>query len=214
MLKKIASLIVLASLLVGCNTAGSLNNETAKLRQEIINTKQDLQNSQDALNESNKELDKTKKQLAELKVQYEEVNKELESYKNSLESTKKQLEMANSNSLLRNQLDLQLYQVIDLLIIGDVRSARKHFVKEADVTKKLVTTYPTKRGVEFVVPEVKMNLRQRNFDAKDNEFSAVYEILDSGYVDETKYNERIYTLNINYVKEKDKWKIKSLFIDE
>lgn len=59
-----------------------------------------------------------------------------------------------------------------------------------------------------------MNLRQRAFIRDEGNYTAIYEIYDAGYVSGNKYDDRTYTLNVDYTQVNGEWKMSSLKIDE
>lgn len=48
----------------------------------------------------------------------------------------------------------------------------------------------------------------------EGNYTAIYEIYDSGYVSGNKYDDRTYTIKVDYSKGNGEWKMSSLKIDE
>lgn len=128
-------------------------------------------------------------------------------------------ESDKSNELydLRNQLDNMLHITINSLIQKDFQTIQNNFYKNCEFTGSSIifNHEETNKNIEFIIPDTDINLRQRAFDLiSENEYISIYEILDSGYKNEPKYSDRIYTLNVKFIFDNTSWKIASISIDE
>jgi hypothetical protein len=67
---------------------------------------------------------------------------------------------------------------------------------------------------EFLIPDRTMKLRQRAYMLQDDKYIAIYEIYDAGYNQGNKYDDRLWTLSVNYIKVNSNWKLSYIKIDE
>ena len=112
---------------------------------------------------------------------------------------------------LRNVLDSNLYFILNSAIKGDYISIKDNFTDDITIENGHIKS----SNFDFTIPEQNMSLRQRMYDlVSDTEFSSIYEIYDSGYLNEPKYDDRIYTLNVNFTQVDGKWKLNFINIDE
>lgn len=112
---------------------------------------------------------------------------------------------------LRNVLDSNLYFILNSAIKGDYISMKDYFTDDVTIENGHIKG----SSFDFTVPQQNMSLRQRMFDlVSDTEFNSIYEIYDSGYSNENKYADRIYTLNVKFSQIDGKWKLKFISIDE
>lgn len=155
--------------------------------------------------------------------QSQDLAKENSNLKTEIESMKQQVAVADKkvkqhNELyeLRNSLDANLHSTISALIKGDYELAKKNLAPTMRIQEKRLLSSTSYGDNEFIIPDTPMNLRERAYMMNDNGsiYTAIYEIYDAGYTSGNKYDERIYTLNVNYTQENGQWKMSNLMIDE
>lgn len=115
---------------------------------------------------------------------------------------------------LRNTLDANLHSTLRALIKGDYETAKKNLASTVRIQEKKLLTSTSAGDYEFIIPDKPMNLRQRAYMMNGSIYTSIYEIYDAGYSSGNKYDERTYTLNVNYIQENGQWKMSSLTIDE
>lgn len=155
--------------------------------------------------------------------QSQDLAKENSNLKTEIESMKQQVAVADEKVKqqdelyeLRNSLDANLYFTISALIKGDYELAKKNLASTMRIQEKRLLSSTSYGDNEFIIPDTPMNLRERAYMMNDNSsiYTAIYEIYDAGYSSGNKYDERIYTLNVNYIQENGQWKMSNLMIDE
>lgn len=132
-------------------------------------------------------------------------------------NTKNDLDENNKIYELRNALDNMLHVTMKYLVKKEFEPVQNNFYKNSQLTSYSIkfNTLDTGTNIEFIIPDTNMNLRQRAFYLiSPNEYISTYEILDSGYKNESKYLDRIFTLNVKFIFDNNNWKISSLSIDE
>ena len=93
---------------------------------------------------------------------------------------------------LRNVLDSNFYLILNSAINGEYNSIKHYFTDDVTIENGHIKG----SNFDFTIPQENTSLRQRMFDlVSDTEFKSIYEIYDSGYSNEPKYDDRIYTLN-------------------
>jgi outer membrane murein-binding lipoprotein Lpp len=147
------------------------------------------------------------KENAQLKI-------EIESLKQNVEATNNKVKQQEELYELRNVLDNNLHNTLRALIKGDFAVAQRNLAMNMRIESKKLITKTSVGEIEFIIPDKLMNLRQRAFMMNEGNYSAIYEIYDSGYVTGNKYDDRTYTLNVTYSQVNGEWKISSLTIDE
>lgn len=130
---------------------------------------------------------------------------------NELSENKSLVEKEKSLYELRNVLDSNLYFILNSAIKGDYISIKDNLAD--DVTIK--NGHIKGSNFDFTIPQENMSLRQRMYDlVSDTEFISIYEIHDSGYSNEPKYDDRLYTLNVKFSQVDWKLKLSFISIDE
>lgn len=147
------------------------------------------------------------KENAQLKI-------EIESLKQKVETTNNKVKQQEELYELRNVLDNNLHSTLRALIQGNFEVAQQNLAPTVRIENKELVTRSSVGEYEFIIPDKLMNLRQRAFMMNEDHYTAIYEIYDSGYVSGNKYDDRTYTLNVDYSQGNGKWKISSLKIDE
>lgn len=139
---------------------------------------------------------------------------EVESLKQQIESTNNKVKQQEELYQLRNTLDNDLHNTLRALIKGDYKVAQQNIAPTMRIENKKLITKTSVGDYEFVIPDKLMDLRQRAFMMNNGNYTAIYEIYDSGYVSGNKYDDRTYTLNVTYSQINGEWKMSSLTIDE
>ncbi len=130
---------------------------------------------------------------------------------NELSENKSLVEKEKYIYELRNELDSNLYFILNSAIKGDYISIKDNLSDDV----KIKNGHIKGLNFDFTIPQENMSLRQRMYDlVSDTEFSSIYEIYDSGYSNEQKYDDRLYTLNIKFCQVDGKWKLNFISIDE
>lgn len=130
---------------------------------------------------------------------------------NELSQNKSLVEKEKYLYELRNILDSNLYFILNSAIKGDYISIKDNLSDDV----KIKNGHINGLNFDFTIPQENMSLRQRMYDlVSDTEFSSIYEIYDSGYLNEPKYDDRLYTLNVNFSQVNGKWKLNFISIDE
>lgn len=112
---------------------------------------------------------------------------------------------------LRNALDSNFYLTLNSAINGDYISIKDNFTDDVTIENGHIKS----SNFDFTIPQENMSLRQRMYDlVSDTEFKSIYEIYDSGYSNEPKYDDRLYTLNVDFSQVNGKWKVNFISIDE
>lgn len=140
--------------------------------------------------------------------------KEIETLNQRLKISEKNLKENQDLYNLRNILDSRLYNILDSLIKGDYVLAKQNLAKNVRISGKKILSELDGVENEFIIPDRRMNLRQRAYMLKDGKYMAIYEIFDEGYNHSNKYDDRIWTLNVNYIKSNGAWKLSYIKIDE
>lgn len=116
---------------------------------------------------------------------------------------------------LRNELDTQFYNILSNLINSNSSDLDNFFNDGVKLNNKTIEFNYKDNNYTFQIPDNNMNLRQRAYGfLSDDEFFSIYEILNSGYTNNEKYENRTYSLNIVYKFHNNKWKIALINIDE
>ena len=139
---------------------------------------------------------------------------EVESLKQQVESTNNKMKQQEELYGLRNTLDNDLHNTLRALIKGDYKVVQPNLAPTMRIDNKKLITKTSTGDYDFVIPDKLMNLRQRAFMMNNGNYTAIYEIYDSGYVSGNKYDDRTYTLNVTYSQINGEWKMSSLTIDE
>ena len=130
---------------------------------------------------------------------------------NQLSENKSLVEKEKSLYELRNILDSNLYFILNSAIKGDYISIKDNLADDVIIENGHIKG----SNFDFTIPQENMSLRQRMYDlVSDTEFKSIYEIYDSGYSNEPKYDDRIYTLNVKFCQVDGKWKLNFISIDE
>ena len=130
---------------------------------------------------------------------------------NELSQNKSLVEKEKYIYELRNVLDSNLYFILNSAINGEYISIKDYFTDDVTIENGHIKG----SNFDFTVPQQNMSLRQRMFDlVSDTKFNSIYEIYDSGYTNENKYADRIYTLNVKFSQVDGKWKLNFISIDE
>ena len=104
-----------------------------------------------------------------------------------------------------------MYFILNSAIKGDYISIKDNLADDITIENGHIKG----SNFDFTIPEQNMSLRQRMYDlVSDTEFSSIYEIHNSGYSNEPKYDDRIYTLNVKFSQVDGKWKLNFISIDE
>lgn len=155
--------------------------------------------------------------------QSQDLAKENSNLKTEIESMKQQVAVANMKEKkndelyeLRNSLDANLHSTIRSLIKGNYELAKKNLAATIRIQEKRLLSSTSYGDNEFIIPDKPMNLRERAYMMNSNGsiYTAIYEIYDAGYTSGNKYDDRIYTLNVNYIQENGHWKMSNVMIDE
>lgn len=130
---------------------------------------------------------------------------------NELSQNKSLVEKEKYIYELRNVLDSNLYFILNSAIKGDYISIKDYFTNDIIIENGHIKS----SNFDFTIPQENMSLRQRMYDlVSDTEFKSIYEIHDSGYSNEPKYDDRLYTLNVDFSQVNGKWKVNFIGIDE
>ena len=144
-------------------------------------------------------------------IKINSLTKDLNITRNELSQNRSLVEKEKSVYDLRNVLDSTLYFILNSAIKGDYISVKDNFTNNVTIENGHIKG----TNFDFTIPQENMSLRQRMFDlVSDTEFNSIYEIYDSGYTTEKKYNDRIYTLNVKFSQVDGKWKLNFISIDE
>ena len=112
---------------------------------------------------------------------------------------------------LRNVLDFNFYLILNSAINGDYISIKDDFTDDVTIENGHIKS----SNFDFTIPQENMSLRQRMYDlVSDTEFKSIYEIHDSGYPNKPEYDDRLFTLNVDFYQVNGKWKINFITIDE
>ncbi|EOR27791.1 hypothetical protein SDC9_68883 [bioreactor metagenome] len=112
---------------------------------------------------------------------------------------------------LRNVLDSNFYLILNSAIKGDYISIKDNLADDVTIENGHIKGL----NFDFTIPQENMSLRQRMYDlVSDTEFRSIYEIYDSGYSNEPKYDARLYTLNVKFSQVDGNWKLNFISIDE
>lgn len=153
-------------------------------------------------------------QNPELIKENAQLKTEIESLKRQVESTNNKVKQHEELYELRTILDNNLYTTLIALIKGDFQVAQQSIAPNMRIENKKLITTTSVGDYEFVIPDNKMNLRQRAFMMNEGNYTAIYAIYDAGYNSGNKYDDRIYSLNVSYSQVNGQWKVSSLKIDE
>jgi hypothetical protein len=144
----------------------------------------------------------------------ENQKKEIETLNQQLKISNEKLQEAEELYYLRNILDYNLYNILGSLIKGDSVFAKENFAPNVKISDKKLISELNGLESEFLIPDRTMKLRQRAYMLRDDKYMAIYEIYDAGYNQGNKYDDRLWTLNVNYIKVNSNWKLSYIKIDE
>ena len=144
----------------------------------------------------------------------ENQKKEIETLNQQLKISKQKLQEEQNLYNLRNTLDYNLYNILGSLIKGDSVFAKENFAQSVNISNKKIISKLNGIESEFLIPDRSMNLRQRAYTLQDGKYMSIYEIYDAGYNQGNKYDDRLWTLNVNYIKVNSNWKLSYIKIDE
>jgi hypothetical protein len=144
----------------------------------------------------------------------ENQKKEIETLNQQLKISNEKLQEAEELYYLRNTLDYNLYNILGSLIKGDSVFAKENFAPNVKISDKKLISELNGIESEFLIPDRTMKLRQRAYMLQDDKYMAIYEIHDAGYNQGNKYDDRLWTLNVNYIKVNSNWKLSYIKIDE
>jgi hypothetical protein len=144
----------------------------------------------------------------------ENQKKEIETLNQQLKISNEKLQEAEELYYLRNILDYNLYNILGSLIKGDSVFAKENFAPNVKISDKKLISNLNGLESEFLIPDRTMKLRQRAYMLQDDKYMAIYEIYDAGYNQGNKYDDRLWTLNVNYIKVNSNWKLSYIKIDE
>jgi hypothetical protein len=144
----------------------------------------------------------------------ENQKKEMETLNQQLKISNEKLQEAEELYYLRNILDYNLYNILGSLIKGDSVFAKENFAPNVKISDKKLISELNGIESEFLIPDRTMKLRQRAYMLQGDKYMAIYEIYDAGYNQGNKYDDRLWTLNVNYIKVNSNWKLSYIKIDE
>lgn len=144
----------------------------------------------------------------------ENQKKKVETLNQQLKISKQKLQEDQGLYWLRNTLDYNLYNILGSLIKGDHVFAKMNLAQNVKIYNKKIISKLNGIENEFLIPDRAMNLRQRAYSLQDGKYMAIYEIYDAGYNQGNKYDDRLWTLNVNYIKVNGNWKLSYIKIDE
>jgi hypothetical protein len=144
----------------------------------------------------------------------EKQKKEIEALNQQLKISNEKLQEVQELYYLRDNLDYNLYNILGSLINGDSVFAKQNFAPSVKISDKKLVSELNGIESEFLIPDRTMKLRQRAYMLQDDKYMTIYEIDDAGYNQGNKYDDRLWTLNVNYIKVNSNWKLSYIKIDE
>ena len=145
------------------------------------------------------------KENTQLKAEVQSLNQELDGANKKIKEQEELYE-------LRNMLDNDWHRILSSLIKGDYESAQQSLVSTVKIKDKKLIFDVNGVNHEFVIPDKPMVLRTSSFMRQGDNYTAVYEIYDDGYISRTK-NDSIYFMHVIYVQENGRWRLSDLEFD-